>query len=149
MLRGCSTGGPDGPALCWVCFSLLLTATTGSRLTELPVAPGYIIVCLPPASCERHICTEFSPSTVKAIPWYLRPDAPVLWLTAGSICYRCTKVKLRQMVQRRRILMTMFQGLSTKRWHWLTVNVLERKVKRTWQYWRLRWCINTKTGGLY
>ena len=54
---------------------------------ELPVAPGYIIVWHPPASCERRICTEFNPSTVKAIPWYLRPDVPVPWLTAWSICY--------------------------------------------------------------
>ena len=26
----------------------------------------------------------FNPSTVKVIPWYLRPDAPLPWLTAGS-----------------------------------------------------------------
>ena len=31
--------------------------------------------CLtPPTSCERRICTQFNPSTVKVIPWYLRPD---------------------------------------------------------------------------
>ena len=53
------------------------TATTDSKLTELPIAPGYIIVWHPPASCERCICTQFNPSTVKVIPWYLRPDAPV------------------------------------------------------------------------
>ena len=38
----------------------------------------------PPTSCERRICTQFNPSTVKIIPWYLRPDAPVPWSTAGS-----------------------------------------------------------------
>ena len=27
------------------------------------MAPGYIIVWHPPASCGRHICTEFNPST--------------------------------------------------------------------------------------
>ena len=32
-------------------------------------------------------CTQFNPSTVKAIPWYLRPDAPVPWLCRRSICY--------------------------------------------------------------
>ena len=37
------------------------------------VAPVYIIVCRPPASCERRICTQFNPSPVKVIPWYLRP----------------------------------------------------------------------------
>ena len=73
-------------ALCWV-----LVLSTASyyqldwpQLTELPVAPGYIIVWLTPASCGRHICTQFNPSRVKVIPWYLRPDAPVPWLTAGS-----------------------------------------------------------------
>ena len=79
--------GSWGPiALCW-----LLVLTTASyleldwlQLTELPVAPGYIIVSHPPASCERRICTEFNPSTVKAISWCLRPDAPVSRLTAGS-----------------------------------------------------------------
>ena len=65
-------------------FSLPRTATSDSKLAELPVAQGYIIVWHPPASCERHICTEFKLSTVKAIPWYLRPDEPVLWSTAGS-----------------------------------------------------------------
>ena len=55
---------------------------------------GYIIILRSPTSCERHICTQFNPSTVKVIPWYLRPDAHViytgafLFLTAwpGSIC---------------------------------------------------------------
>ena len=65
-------------------FSLPRTATTDSKLIELPVAPGYIIVWRPPASCGHHICTQFNPSTVKVILWYLRPDAPVPWLTAGS-----------------------------------------------------------------
>ena len=65
-------------------FSLPRTATTDSKLTELPVAPGYIIVWHPPASCERCICTQFTPFTVKVIPWYLQPDAPIPWLTAGS-----------------------------------------------------------------
>ena len=65
-------------------FSLPRTATTDSKLTERPVVPGYIIVLLPPASCWRHICTHFNPSTFKVIPWYLRPDAPDPWLMAGS-----------------------------------------------------------------
>ena len=65
-------------------FSLPRTATSDSKLTELPVTPGYIIVWQPPASCERRICTQFNPFTVKVIPWYLRPDAPVPWSTAGS-----------------------------------------------------------------
>ena len=51
---------------------------------SLPRTATYIIVWHPPASCERRICTQFNPSTVKVIPWYLRPDAPVPWSTAGS-----------------------------------------------------------------
>ena len=66
-------------ALGWVL--VLSTASylqlTDSKLTELPVAPGYIIVWHPPASSERRICTQLNPSTVKAISWCLRPDAPV------------------------------------------------------------------------
>ena len=74
--------GSWGPiVLCWV---LVLSTASYLQLTELLVAPGYIIVWCPPASCECRICTQFNPSTVKVIPWYLRPDGPVLWLTAGS-----------------------------------------------------------------
>ena len=86
---GCSIGGPEGPALCW---ELVLTALNCNsnfncnwlQLTQLSVAPGYIIFWRTPASRERRICTEFNPSTVKVISWYLRPDAPVSRLTAGS-----------------------------------------------------------------
>ena len=47
----------------WFSFQHLL-----SNWSELPVAPGYIIICRPPTSCERHICIQFNPSTVKVIP---------------------------------------------------------------------------------
>ena len=62
----------------------ILSPTNWLQLTELPVTPGYIMDWRPPASCECRICTQFNLSTVKVIPWYLRPDAPVPWLTAGS-----------------------------------------------------------------
>ena len=79
--------GSWGPiALCWVL--VLSTASylqlTDSKLPNLSFAPGYIIVWCPPASCRRHICTQFNPSTVKVIPWYLWPDAAVSRLMAGS-----------------------------------------------------------------
>ena len=90
-LLSCSAGllnrGSWGPiVLCWV---LVLSTASFLRLdwlqlTELPVAPGYIIVWHPPASCERRICTQLNPSTIKVIPWYLRLDAPVPLLTAVS-----------------------------------------------------------------
>ena len=66
-------------------YSILSPTNWLQKLTELPVAPGYIIVWHPPASCERRICTQFNPSTVKVIAWYRRLDAPVPWLTAGSM----------------------------------------------------------------
>ena len=62
----------------------ILSPTNWLQLTELPVAPDYIIVWRSPASCERRICTQLNRSTFKVIPWYLRPDAPVPWLTAWS-----------------------------------------------------------------
>ena len=77
--------GSWGPiALCGmlVLSTVSYLQLTDSKLTELPVAPGYIIICRPPASCECGICIQLHPSTVKV--WYLRPDAPVPWLTAGS-----------------------------------------------------------------
>ena len=85
---GLLTRGSWGPiALCWelVLSTASYLQLTDSKLTELPVAPGYIIVWHQPASCERHICTQFNPSTVKVIPWYLKADAPVPRLTAGSM----------------------------------------------------------------
>ena len=62
------------------------------------MAPGYIIVWHPPASCRCHICTQFNPYIIKVIPWYLQPDAPVIhtgasliWqLGRGSIFYTST-----------------------------------------------------------
>ena len=70
-------------------FSLPRTATTDSKLTELPVAPGYIIIWHPPASCEHRICTLFNPSTVKVIPDILNRMHLSLDRQLGrrSICY--------------------------------------------------------------
>ena len=78
--------------LCWV---LVLSTASFSNWLNLSVALGHVIVWCPPASCGHHICTQFSPSTVNVIPWYLRPDAPVIYtgasliwqLDRGSICY--------------------------------------------------------------
>ena len=90
--------GPWRPiAPCWV---LILTTSylqlTASKLSELPVTPVYIIVWHPPASCERRICTQFNPSTVNVILWYLRPDAHVSRLTAGLKVNMLHLIELRQ-----------------------------------------------------
>ena len=47
----------------------ILSRTNWHQLTQLHVPSGYIIVWHPPASCERRICTQFKPSTVKVTPW--------------------------------------------------------------------------------
>ena len=49
-------------------------------------------------NCLTSTCTQFNPSTVKVIPWYLREDAPVIYTGAfliwqlgrGPICYNFT-----------------------------------------------------------
>ena len=59
------------------------------------LSPGLYNNLSPSTSCQRHICSQFNPSTVKVIPWYIRRDAPVIYtgafllLTAwpGSVCY--------------------------------------------------------------
>ena len=88
ILPGCSIEGSGGPnpllGACSRCLELLLELQLWLQLTQLSVAGGYIIVWCPPASCKGPICTEFNPSMVKVISWYLRSDAPVSRLTAGS-----------------------------------------------------------------
>ena len=81
--------GAWGPSLCW---KLVLTPRTGTlnsnsdlQLTDFLLHPGYIIIWRPPASCGITIHTQFNPSTVKVIPRYLRPDAPVIYTDAFLI----------------------------------------------------------------
>ena len=79
-------------SFCWAARSgvlgahspLLGAGSLYSILSPTNWTPGYIFVWHPPDSSGRHLCTQFNPSTVRVIPWYLRPDAPVLWSTAGS-----------------------------------------------------------------
>ena len=74
--------GPGGPASAgtWFSFQHLL-----SNWSDFLSHPGYIIIWRSPASCEHHICTQFNPSTVKVIPWYLQLDAPVIYTGAFLI----------------------------------------------------------------
>ena len=76
---------------------------------EFSVAPGYIIVWRSPAYCERRICTEFNPFTVKVISWYLRPDAPVSRLTAGS------KANMLHIMQIRKVHKNVLDGIWQSR----------------------------------
>ena len=62
-----------------------LQLTPASNWLKLSVAPGYIIVWYPPASCGRtHLHRIQSRPQVKMIFRYLRPDSAVSWLTARS-----------------------------------------------------------------
>ena len=74
--------GAWGPSLCW---DIVLIPASSLQLIWTSCHRGYIIIWCPPTSCERHICTQFNLTTVKVIPWYLRPDAPVIYAGAFLI----------------------------------------------------------------
>ena len=91
--------GPGGPALCWELVPTAWTVTLSSKLwfpTDLNfLLPGlYHCFTMP---------TQFNPTTVKAISWYLQPDAPVIytgtflllttWLGQRSTCNICSGCK--------------------------------------------------------
>ena len=64
-----------------LCLELVLTASNcNSKYTSFKpsVAPSYIIVWHPPASCERRNCTEFNPSTGQG-------DTPIS--STGCTCF--------------------------------------------------------------
>ena len=81
--------GAWGPSCCWDLVLSSRTGTTDSKLClqtpDFLSHPGYKIVWHPPASCGVTIRTEYNPSTVKVIPRYLRPDAPVIYTGAFLI----------------------------------------------------------------
>ena len=54
------------PSLSW---DIVLITASSLQLTWTSCHRGYIIIWHPPTSCERHICTQFNPQTVKVIPW--------------------------------------------------------------------------------
>ena len=62
-----------------------LTPNSDLRLTRTSSGIGLYNCLTPTCFSERRICTQFNPSTVKVIPWYLRPDAPVIYTAAFLI----------------------------------------------------------------
>ena len=95
----------------WSWFSLRgqlrleLNCNSNSNWLKPSVAPGYIIVCRPPASCGRTYLHRIQPRPrVKVIPRYLRPDASVIYTGAslnkqlgrGPICYSSSVSKSAQ-----------------------------------------------------
>ena len=96
--------GPKPSAGSW--FSLPRTATrTPTNWLQLiwtSCRRGYIIICRPPTSCERHLIQPVDSQGYPLIPWYLWPDAPVVYTSAfllltgwsGSICNMFTQYSI-------------------------------------------------------
>ena len=62
------------------CFELQqLTPNSVLQLTRTSCSTGLYNCLSSTCFSERCICTQFNPSTVKVIPWYLRADAPVIY----------------------------------------------------------------------
>ena len=99
--------GAWGPSLCWVWFPLLeleqLTLNSDLQLTDFLSHPGHIIVWRSPASCGVTIRTQFNPSTVKVIPRYLRPDAPVVY-TGAFLIWQLGRVRGQYVTNLRRLI---------------------------------------------
>ena len=54
------------PSLCW---DMVFIPASSLQLIWTSCRRGYIIILRPPTSCERHICTQFNPLTIKVVPW--------------------------------------------------------------------------------
>ena len=68
------------------CFELQpLTPNSDFQLTRTSCSTGLYNGLISTCFGERRICTQFNPSTVKVIPWYLRSDAPVIYTGAFLI----------------------------------------------------------------
>ena len=92
--------GPSGPSSLLGAGSHYLELqrlTPNSKLTQTSCSTGLYNCLKSTCFSEIRICTQFIPSTVNVIPWYLRPDAPIIytgafliWQPGGSICYKTT-----------------------------------------------------------
>ena len=88
VLLGCSTRGLGAQPL----LGLVLTPRTGTltsnsdlQLTWTSCGTRLYNRLMSTCFSEYYICTQFNPSTVKVIPWHLRPDAPVTYTGAFLI----------------------------------------------------------------
>ena len=73
-----------GPtALCWMLvlskasYLQMQQLTPNSKPPRTSCGTGLYNYLNSTCFSEHRICTQFNPSTVKVIPWYLRPDAPI------------------------------------------------------------------------
>ena len=67
------------------CNNWLQTPNSDLQLTQTSCYTGLYNCLTPTCFSEHRICTQFNPSTVKVIPWYLRPDASVIYTDAFLI----------------------------------------------------------------
>ena len=81
--------GDWGSSLCW---DMVLILASSLQLIDFLSPTGYIIIWHPPASCGVTIRTQFNSSTVRVIPQYLRPDAPVIY-TGAFIIWQLSRVR--------------------------------------------------------
>ena len=71
-----------GPSLSW---DTVLIPASSLQLIWTSCRRGYIIICRPPTSCERHnFALNSTPRQSRSplISWYLWPDAPVIYTGA-------------------------------------------------------------------
>ena len=69
------------------CFELQqLTLNSDLQQTRTSCSTGLYNCLTYTCFSERRIYTQFNPSSVKVIHWYIRPDAPVIYTGAFLIC---------------------------------------------------------------
>ena len=82
VLQGCSTGGLGAqPLLGHGSHSSIFSPTDLNFLSPGLYNNFYVHLLLASVT----IRTQFNPSTVKVVPWYLRPDAPVIYISSFDI----------------------------------------------------------------
>ena len=75
--------GAWGPSLCW---DMVPIPASSLQLIWTSCRRSYIIIWHPPTSCERHNSHSIQPLDNQGLtPWYLRPDAPVIYTGAFLI----------------------------------------------------------------
>ena len=72
------------------CFELQ-QLTPNSKLAQTSCGTGLYNCLTSICFCEHRICIQSNPSTVKVIPWYLWPDAPVIY-TGAFLIWQLSRV---------------------------------------------------------
>ena len=116
--------GAWGPSLCW---DMVLIPASSLQLIDFLSHPYYIIIWRPPTPSGVTIHTQFNPSTVKVIPRYLRPHAPVIF-TGAFLIWQPGRVGGQYVTHFRLIIFVIcLNSLSNPNRYWLnrTTSVLQ------------------------